>query len=72
MVAAYIFLLVPEYLLRFVAWIASRFIYRFDVKGDLNIPTEGAAGGISVSLIAKEGKGVLARFGRVEIGNLIR
>ncbi|WP_374412514.1 MFS transporter [Hydrogenophaga sp.] len=42
-VAAYIFLLVPEYLLRFVAWIASRFVYRFDVKGDLNIPTEGAA-----------------------------
>ena len=42
-VAFYIFMLVPEYLLRFVAWIASRFIYRFDVKGDLNIPTEGAA-----------------------------
>ncbi len=30
------------------------------------IPTEGAAGGISVSLIAKEGKGVLARFGRAD------
>lgn len=28
------------------------------------IPTEGAAGGLSVSLVAKEGKGVLARFGR--------
>lgn len=28
------------------------------------IPTEGKAGGLSVSLIAKEGKGVLARFGR--------
>ncbi len=42
-VAGYIFLLVPEYLLRFVAWVASRFVYRFDVKGDLNIPTEGAA-----------------------------
>ena len=42
-VAFYIFLLVPEYLLRFVAWVASRFVYRFDVKGDLNIPTEGAA-----------------------------
>ena len=42
-VAAYIFLLVPEYLLRFVAWIASRFVYRFKVTGDLNIPTEGAA-----------------------------
>ena len=42
-VAFYIFMLVPEYLLRFVAWVASRFVYRFDVKGDLNIPTEGAA-----------------------------
>jgi len=42
-VAFYIFMLVPEYLLRFVAWVASRLIYRFDVKGDLNIPTEGAA-----------------------------
>jgi 1-acyl-sn-glycerol-3-phosphate acyltransferase len=42
-VAFYIFMLVPEYLLRFVAWMASRFVYRFRVTGDLNIPTEGAA-----------------------------
>jgi 1-acyl-sn-glycerol-3-phosphate acyltransferase len=42
-VAIYIFLLMPEYLLRFVAWIASRFLYRFKVKGDEAIPTEGAA-----------------------------
>ena len=42
-VAAYIFLLVPEYLLRFVAWIASRFVYRFQVRGDEHIPTIGAA-----------------------------
>ncbi len=42
-VAFYIFLLVPEYLLRFVAWIASRLVYRFKVTGDLNIPTDGAA-----------------------------
>jgi len=42
-VAGYIFLLVPEYLLRFVAWVASRFIYRFKVQGDDNIPTTGAA-----------------------------
>jgi 1-acyl-sn-glycerol-3-phosphate acyltransferase len=42
-VAAYIFLLVPEYFLRFVAWIASRCIYRFKVTGDENIPTTGAA-----------------------------
>ncbi|MFZ2824446.1 MFS transporter [Hydrogenophaga sp.] len=42
-VAFYIFMLVPEYLLRFVAWVASRLVYRFKVEGDLNIPTEGAA-----------------------------
>ncbi|MES2949260.1 MAG: MFS transporter [Pseudomonadota bacterium] len=42
-VAFYIFLLVPEYLLRFVAWVLSHFIYRFKVKGDHNIPTQGAA-----------------------------
>ncbi|MDY0106880.1 MAG: MFS transporter [Giesbergeria sp.] len=42
-VAFYIFLLVPEYLLRFVAWVASRFIYRFKVQGDENLPVEGAA-----------------------------
>ncbi|RYX92276.1 MAG: MFS transporter [Comamonadaceae bacterium] len=42
-VAFYIFMLVPEYLLRFIAWVASRFIYRFKVTGDENIPVEGAA-----------------------------
>jgi 1-acyl-sn-glycerol-3-phosphate acyltransferase len=42
-IAFYIFLLVPEYLIRFVAWIASRCIYRFRVKGDEYIPSEGAA-----------------------------
>ena len=31
-VAFYIFLLVPEYLLRFVAWVLSRFVYRFKVQ----------------------------------------
>src|SRR5947207_10596181 len=36
-------MLVPEYLLRFIAWVASRRIYRFQVKGDDNIPVEGAA-----------------------------
>jgi 1-acyl-sn-glycerol-3-phosphate acyltransferase len=40
-VAFYIFLLVPEYLLRFVAWVASRIVYRFRVHGDENIPVEG-------------------------------
>ncbi|MBN9369002.1 MAG: MFS transporter [Comamonadaceae bacterium] len=42
-VAGYIFLLVPEYLLRFVAWVLSRCIYRFKVRGDAHIPTTGAA-----------------------------
>jgi len=42
-VAFYIFMLVPEYLLRFVAFVMARFIYRFEVRGDENIPTDGAA-----------------------------
>ncbi|MEX1167472.1 MAG: MFS transporter, partial [Hydrogenophaga sp.] len=42
-VAFYIFMLVPEYLLRFVAWMLSRCVYRFKVQGDENIPTHGAA-----------------------------
>jgi 1-acyl-sn-glycerol-3-phosphate acyltransferase len=42
-VAFYIFLLVPEYLLRFVAWVASRIVYRFKVRGDEHIPVGGAA-----------------------------
>ena len=42
-VAAYIFLLVPEYLLRFVAWVLSHVIYRFRVRGDEHIPVAGPA-----------------------------
>ncbi|MBS0468677.1 MAG: MFS transporter [Proteobacteria bacterium] len=42
-VAFYIFLLVPEYLLRCVAWVLSRCVYRFKVRGDEHIPTQGAA-----------------------------
>jgi 1-acyl-sn-glycerol-3-phosphate acyltransferase len=42
-VAGYIFLVVPEYLLRFVAWLLSRLVYRFRVQGDEHIPTQGAA-----------------------------
>ncbi len=42
-VAGYIFLLVPEYLLRFIAFLVARLVYRFKVEGDQNIPTEGAA-----------------------------
>ncbi len=43
LVGLYIFLLVPEYLLRFVAFLASRLVYRFRVHGDDHIPEEGAA-----------------------------
>ena len=42
-VGAYIFLLVPEYLLRFVAFLLTRTMYRLRVAGDVHIPTEGAA-----------------------------
>ena len=42
-VAFYIFMLVPEYMLRFVAFMVSRFVYRFKVTGDHNLPTQGAA-----------------------------
>lgn len=42
-VAFYIFMLLPEYLLRFVAWVMSRIVYRFKVTGDDNIPVQGAA-----------------------------
>jgi 1-acyl-sn-glycerol-3-phosphate acyltransferase len=42
-VATYIFLLVPEYLLRFIAWVVSRIIYRFDVRDEEHIPVQGPA-----------------------------
>ncbi len=42
-VALYIFLLVPEYLLRFLAFVLTRCIYRFKVRGEEHIPTQGAA-----------------------------
>ena len=42
-VAAYIFMLVPEYLLRFIAFVVTRLIYRFKVHGDEHLPTTGAA-----------------------------
>ena len=43
MVAFYIFMLVPEYLMRFIAFMLSRCIYRFKITGDDHIPTTGAA-----------------------------
>ena len=42
-VAAYIFLIVPEYLLRFVAFVLTRLVYRFRIVNDDRIPTAGAA-----------------------------
>jgi len=42
-VAFYIFMLVPEYLLRFIAWVATHIVYRFRVRGEEHIPTRGAA-----------------------------
>ncbi len=42
-VGVYVFLLVPEYLLRFVAWITSHLVYRFKVVGEEQIPLEGPA-----------------------------
>ncbi|HYC08090.1 MAG TPA: MFS transporter [Steroidobacteraceae bacterium] len=42
-VAAYIYTLVPEFLLRFVAWLLVHTVYRLDERGLENIPDEGAA-----------------------------
>jgi len=36
-------MLVPEYLLRFVAWVLSNVVYQFKVSGDEHIPAKGAA-----------------------------
>lgn len=43
LVALYIFLLVPEYLLRFAAWVLTRCVYRLRVQGAERIPAAGAA-----------------------------
>lgn len=42
-VGFYIFLLVPEYLLRFIAWVLSRFVYRLKLVDDHHIPIAGPA-----------------------------
>jgi len=42
-VAIYIYGLVPEFLLRFLAWILVTFIYRLDKRGIENIPEHGPA-----------------------------
>jgi 1-acyl-sn-glycerol-3-phosphate acyltransferase len=42
-VAVYIYSLVPEFLLRFLAWLLVRFIYRVRVTGAEHFPEEGPA-----------------------------
>ena len=42
-VAFYIFMLVPEYFLRFVSWLASNVVYRFRIRGGEHIPASGPA-----------------------------
>ena len=42
-VAGYIYSLVPEFLLRFLAWLLVHFIYRLERRGIENIPVEGPA-----------------------------
>jgi len=42
-VAAFIFLIVPEYLLRFIALLMTRVMYRFRVEGEKHIPVDGPA-----------------------------
>ena len=43
LVAIYIFSLLPEFLMRFVAWIIISFIYRIKPRGIENIPDKGPA-----------------------------
>jgi 1-acyl-sn-glycerol-3-phosphate acyltransferase len=42
-VAAYIYALVPEFLLRFLAWLLVRFVYRVRVTGAEHFPADGPA-----------------------------
>lgn len=42
-VAAFIYSLVPEFLLRFLAWIIARVLYRVRIEGLEHVPTKGAA-----------------------------
>jgi 1-acyl-sn-glycerol-3-phosphate acyltransferase len=43
LVVGYVFWLMPEYLIRLVMLFVTRIVYRLKVRGDLNLPTEGAA-----------------------------
>lgn len=42
-VAVYIFTLLPEFLYRFLCWCLVTLLYRFRIRGDQNIPDQGAA-----------------------------
>jgi 1-acyl-sn-glycerol-3-phosphate acyltransferase len=42
-VAIYIFTLVPEFVARFVSWLAIKALYRIDIQGLENVPDEGPA-----------------------------
>ncbi len=42
-VAVYIYTLIPEFLIRFVAWLLLNLIYRLRIVGDEKIPTQGPA-----------------------------
>ncbi|TVQ95040.1 MAG: MFS transporter [Deltaproteobacteria bacterium] len=42
-IAIYIYTQVPEFTLRFVAWVLSNLIHRLKVEGPENLPSEGAA-----------------------------
>lgn len=43
LVSAYIYTVIPEFLLRFVAWLLANLMYRIRVLGRENLPEEGAA-----------------------------
>ncbi|HXQ64026.1 MAG TPA: MFS transporter [Steroidobacteraceae bacterium] len=42
-VTAFIYVLVPEFLLRFLAWMVARVMYRLRISGLANVPAEGPA-----------------------------
>lgn len=42
-VAIYIYTLLPEFLIRFLAWCLANLMYRLKVEGDENLPSRGAA-----------------------------
>lgn len=40
-IALYIYLLIPEFMYRFVCWLLANVLYRLRIKGEENIPREG-------------------------------